>query len=150
MPLQSGFEMGRHSRINTGTVADSSVQLATGPVYLNGVQAFNFSSAQLFILKLYDSSGGTVSTTLVPVWRAAVPFAGALSSGSLTDLPSGAGMIWDASRQLAFKNGLMYAICITLADNANTTGAANLAVVNMQVEGPVANYISTGGSSTLT
>ncbi len=150
MPMQSGFEMGRHSRINTGTAADSSVQLATGPVYVNGIQAFNFSSAVLFILKLYDSSGGTASTTLVPVWRGAVPFTGALSSGSLTDVPAGNGLIWDAARQLPFKTGLMYAICTTLADNANTTGGANLVVVNLQAEGPVANYISTGGSSTLT
>ncbi len=132
MPMQSGFGVSRHSRINTGTVADSSVQVCTQPGEIVGLQAFNLSSNQLAILKLYDSSGGTVSTTLTPVWRGVIPLSGALSSGSLTDIPGGAGFIWDMAHAFPFNNGLMYAVVGTVTDALNTTFASNLAIVNIQ------------------
>ncbi len=132
MPLQSGFGVSRHSRINVGTAADSSVQVCTQPGELIAFQCWNVSSNQLIILKLYDSSGGTVSTTLTPIWRGVIPLSGALSSGSLSDIPGGAGFVQDFSRGLPFNTGLMYAVVATLADNTNTTVAASLAVVNLQ------------------
>lgn len=140
MPLQSGFQVGVHSRINSGTAADSSVQLATGPGEVVSFQAFNASSAQLLVLKLYDSSGGTASTTLVPLWRGIVPFSGSLSTGSLSDIPGGNGFVHDFSHGLPFNNGMLYAICTTLADTANTTAAASLAVINIQLQAASSNY----------
>ncbi len=132
MPMQSGFGVSRHSRINLGTAADSSVQVCTQPGELIAFQCWNVSSAQLIVIKLYDSSGGTVSTTLTPVWRGVIPFSGQLSSGSLTDIAGGAGFVQDFTRGFPFNNGLMYALAATLADNTNTTVAASLAIVNLQ------------------
>lgn len=128
----SGFKVGFHSRINTGDASDQ-VSVAQHPGWIDGIQAFNMSSATVIFLKLYDSSAA-ISTALTPFWRGPIPFSGSLSTGSLADIPAAAGFTIDTNNPWPFNNGLGYALATTLADNTNTTAAANLAIINFQIQ----------------
>lgn len=129
----SGFKIGKVTRVNDGTSSDLSQVVATQPGWLHGVQAFNVSSATLVHLKLFDSSAA-ITTASLPFWQGVIPFYGSLSTGSLTDIPGGAGFTWDNAGPIPFNNGLAYCIGGNIAQVSQSTIAANQAIVNLQFQ----------------
>lgn len=129
----SGFKIHAITRTNDGTSSDLSQSLAQVPGWFHGVECFNVSSNQLAHIFLYDSSGA-ITTASVPFWHGVIPFYGSLSSGSLTDVPGGAGFAWTLNDPIPLDHGLGYAISGSLAATALSTIAGSLIVTNLQFQ----------------
>jgi len=133
MGQNPNYKVAAHTRTNDGTSSDLSQLLGTSPGWLQGIQAFNTSSATLAHLFVYDTTAA-VTTASAPCWQGIVPFGGQLSSGSLAVNPAGAGVVNNLVSGITLSNGLAYAVSGSFASSALSTIASGLVKVNVQFQ----------------